>query len=95
VWAQLGNLSIWPEYAAAVGDPMGDPSKDSTTGVWSRSYSTGVALVNPTNATQVVALPSGLGIGVAVSWKDLYGGAVADPSKVSLEPASGLVLLHA
>ena len=54
----LGNLSIWPEYSAPVGHPIADPSKDSATGVWSRSYSAGLALVNPTATVQTVALPA-------------------------------------
>ena len=45
----LGNLSLWPDYQAPVGHPLEEPSKDNRTGVWSRRYSTGLALVNPTN----------------------------------------------
>jgi hypothetical protein len=51
-----------------------------------RHYSSSIALINPGETVQTVSLPSG-------SWQDLYGGAVADPSKVVLVPASGLVLL--
>ena len=83
-----GNFSTWPEYAygAAVGHPLGEPAKDTGTGVWARAYSGGLALVNPSNdAAQSVLLPSG-------SWKDLYGGPVASP--VQLPMASGLVLLQ-
>ena len=82
----LGNLSIWPEYSAKVGHPLGEPAKDSGTGVWTRRYSAGVALVNPTNVSRTVALPSGSIQSVddktsdACGWKNLYmykGGARA------------------
>ena len=28
----LGGLGLWPEYAAPVGTPVGEPSKDNGTG---------------------------------------------------------------
>ena len=90
----LGNLSIWPEYSAPVGHPLGEPAKDSGTGVWTRHYSAGVALVNPTNVSRTVSLPSSQDM-TNGGWKDLYGAVVSDPSKVPVAPASGLVLLKA
>jgi len=83
----LGNFSIWPEYAAPVGTPVGEPVKCRSTGVWSREYSGGLALVNPEARQRVVNLPAG------VQWMDVYGERVAKPEAVVLEPASGLVLL--
>ena len=59
-------------------------------GAHARPYSAAIALVNPTNVSRVVALPAGV-----AAWKDLYGAAVPDPTKVTLAPASGLVLLKA
>ena len=46
-----------------------------------------IALVNPANVSHSVALPTG-----TTAWKDLYGAAVPDPTKVTLAPANGLVL---
>ena len=79
-----GNFSIWvPEYDAAVGSPVGEPSNSS--GVWVRNYTNGLALVNADAATNRSAtLPPG-------AYVDLYGAAASSP--VSLAPASGLVLL--
>ena len=87
----LGGLGLWPEYSAAVGHPTStEPTKDSATGVYSRPYSASIAFVNPSNASQVVALPA-----QTSGWKDLYGASVPDPKKVVLPPASGLVFLKA
>ena len=80
----LGNLSIWPEYAAPVGRPTAEPTKDAATGVWSRDYSSALALVNPTAAALTVKLSAAHG------WSDLYGKTVNSP--VTLQPG-GLVLL--
>ena len=79
-----GNFSTWPEYSAAVGHPLGEPARDATTGVWTRTYSAGLALVNPEVKPHTVTLPRG-------SWSDLYKAVV--PATVQLLPASGLVLL--
>ena len=84
----LGNLSIWREYAAPVGFPLGEPAIDANTGVWSREYSNGVALVNPNNMSQTALLPHDAG----ADWHDLYGNRQGGGA-VTLEAASGLVLL--
>jgi hypothetical protein len=82
-----GNLSLWPEYEAPVGQPAEEPSKNASTGVWSRRYSHALAIVNPMPSAQPFHLPAG-------AWRTLYGDDVpaAQPS-VQLPPASGLVLL--
>lgn len=83
-----GNFSLWPEYTADVGHPLGEPSVNSTNGVWTRAFSKSLALVNPsTNSSAVVSLPSSTG------WEDLYGEKVTD--SVEIPSASGLVLLRA
>ena len=83
-----GNFSSWPEFTAPVGEPDGEPRKDDNTGVWTRAYSRGLALVNPSNTgAQIAALPA------ADDWQDLYG--AAKYGEVTLPPASGLVLLKA
>ena len=86
----LGNLSIWPEYAAPVGHPLNEPVKNETTGVWSRMYSSGLALVNPTAVSHHVWLPTS-----GAQWRDIYGGGVLKSPTVLLAPASALVLLGA
>jgi hypothetical protein len=86
----VGNFSIWPEYSAAVGSPVQmEPRKDQLTGVWSRRYATGFAVVNPANTSQIVALPVAKG----EKWTDLYGTGVA--STVVLPAASGRVFVLA
>ena len=34
----LGGLGLWPEYAAPVGTPLGEPRKDNGTGVCERHF---------------------------------------------------------
>lgn len=64
-----------------------EPSKDPTTGVWTREYSAALALVNPTASPQTVTLPG------RYQWSTLYGEKVSGGGGVRLQPASGLVLL--
>ena len=89
----LGGLGLWPEYSAMVGHPVqSQPVRDGRTGVYSRLYSSSIALVNLANVSHTVSLPAA-GATIAVQhWQDPYGGAV-DPKQVVLSPASGLVLL--
>eukprot|EP00658_Telonema_sp_P-2_P049690 TRINITY_DN3781_c0_g1_i4.p1 TRINITY_DN3781_c0_g1~~TRINITY_DN3781_c0_g1_i4.p1 ORF type:complete len:221 (+),score=42.09 TRINITY_DN3781_c0_g1_i4:181-843(+) len=82
----LGNFSLWPEYAAPVGYPLGEPLKQPSSGVWTRSYSGGLAIVNPGKEQQHVVLPKG-------SWADVYGQPVSGP-QVTLPAASGLIVLR-
>eukprot|EP01052_Picozoa_sp_SAG31_P008739 SAG31_NODE_446_length_15587_cov_29.651989_2_plen_1247_part_00 len=84
----LGNFSIWPEYSAEVGSPSQlEPRKDPQTGVWSRAYTSGFAVVNPSNTSRVATLPKQQG----VCWMDLYGTEVS--MKVTLPPTSGQVFV--
>ena len=85
----LGEMSIWPEYAATVGHPLSEPVRTGSTGVWSRNYSGGIALVNPEPVERKFVLPQ-----VQNAWRDLYGGTVQAGRSVRLPAASGLVLLH-
>ena len=81
----LGNFSVWPEYSAPVGRPLEEPAMASASGVWSRRYSGGLTIVNPSNTTQEMVLPPG-------SWLDLYDQPIGTDT-VQLPAASGLVLL--
>lgn len=57
-------------------------------GVWQRSYSSGIAIVNPTTsdlAQTLPVLPTGL------LWQDLYGDGVG--TSVTVPAGGGLVLL--
>lgn len=84
----LGEMSLWPEYSANVGYPLGEPIEDfQDSHVWARFYSRGVALVNPRNASSSFPLAAG-------GYVDLYRHAPVG-SVVQLAPSSGLVLLKA
>lgn len=70
-------------------------------GVWSRNYSTGLALVNPNNTHDFVfVLPTLKSIGQGKNdgddevdiWRDVYGKEVGE--NVTLIAATGMVLLH-
>lgn len=72
-----------PEFNAPVGDPSGNPV-ESSDGIWSRAYTNGLVLVNPSADKPVdIKLPEG-------KWKGLNGNTLAD--MVTLQPATGLVL---
>ena len=89
-----GNLSIWPEYAAEVGHPTeGLAALDSTTGVWMRAYSSGLALVNPAATDERAELPT-TGAGKC-GWTTLYDTKQVLSGAVTLSPSQGLVLLGA
>ena len=104
----VGNFSVWdPEWNAKVGVPLGEPQMNNDNGVWSRNYSTGLALVNPNNTHDFVfVLPTLKSITVTKSigqgkndgddevdiWRDVYGKEVGE--NVTLIAATGMVLLH-
>jgi hypothetical protein len=69
----------FPEYDYAIGEPAGAPSVIG--GVWTRAFTRGIVVVNPTTSTWVVSL------GGAYSGAGLSGA-----RSVSLEPHSALVL---
>jgi hypothetical protein len=71
---------LFPEYSLAIGDPV-EPEQRLANGVHRRTFSSGLALVNPTSATQSVAL------GASHSGSGLSG-----VSAVTMAPRTGLVL---
>lgn len=76
-----GGFNDRPEYRAAIGHPVSP--RYTFQGAERRDYSNGLVLVNPSGTkTAVVTLPR--------KCADLYGKML---SKVTLEPASGIVLL--
>lgn len=79
-----GSLITFPEYSIQIGHPTGMMKK--TQGVWARSYSGGLALVNPYYATATVTLPAG-------SWVDVNGNPVG--ATITMEGQTGEVLLKA
>jgi Hypothetical glycosyl hydrolase family 15 len=79
-----GSLITFPEYSIEIGHPIGGMKK--TQGVWARSYSGGMALVNPYYATASVTLPEG-------SWVDVNGNPVGPT--LTMEGQTGQVLLKA
>ena len=89
-----GNFSLWPEYMARVGKPVvhdGTPVEPVLReGVWTRRYTRGLAIVNPTNATVAVVLPAPA---PGTGWVDLYGTVLLKTAQ--LPAASGLVLQDA
>jgi hypothetical protein len=78
-----GKLILFPEYSINIGHATEDMTK--VHGVWQRSYSNGLTLVNPSNKTATVTLPQG-------SWVDVNGNAVGPT--VTLTQQTGQVLLQ-
>jgi hypothetical protein len=79
---QYGDLVTFPEYSKAFGKPVGD--KFQTQGIWERSFTKGLTLVNPSNAAATVDLPAG-------RWFDVNGARVGPG--VTLDPQTALLLL--
>jgi hypothetical protein len=98
----------FPEYGIPIGSPVGgipanvDALWDETWGVYTRTYSNGLALVNPTTTTQTVALggtyyratPNGGGFvpadGDVSAWMVTY----TPVTSVELAPNQAAVLLN-
>ena len=78
-----GSLITFPEYSTAIGHATGAMTK--TQGVWERTYSGGLTLVNPSNATATVTLPPG-------NYVDVNGNAVTSP--VTMTRQTGEILLR-
>ena len=79
-----GSALWYPEFDAPIGHPCAAYSESN--GYAMRSYSGGIALVNPAaSGTVSVTLPAG------ESFDDLYGNPVSSP--VSLPASSGLILV--
>ncbi len=79
-----GSLITFPEYSIPIGHATGAMKKSQ--GVWARTYSGGLALVNPYSATATVTLPSG-------SYVDVDGNSVGPT--LAMEGQTGEVLLNA
>jgi hypothetical protein len=78
-----GSLITFPEYSIPIGHPTSAMKK--TQGVWARTYSGGLALVNPHLAISTVTLPVG-------SYIDVNGNSVGPT--VTMEGQTGQVLLN-
>jgi hypothetical protein len=79
---EYGSIYVRPEYSAQIGSPTGDMT--ATQNVYMRTFTNGLALVNPSSTASHTVTLSG-------AHHDLYGHAVG--SQVTLPPATGLVLL--
>jgi len=79
-----GSLHVFPEYSIKIGYATGAMTK--TQGVWERTFSGGLTLVNPYNATATVTLPPG-------SFVDVNGDPVGPT--VTLTKQTGEILLLA
>ena len=77
-----GSLVTFPEYSIPIGCATGNMTE--TQGVWERTFSGGLALVNPYLETATVILPAG-------SYVDVNGNAVGPT--VTLEKLTAQVLL--
>jgi hypothetical protein len=74
-----------PEFNARIGTPAGEPARIPGTRMWSRPYTNGIVLVNPSATTaQSTSLPAG-------PHRDLEG--TVREGRVTVEPTSGLVLV--
>jgi hypothetical protein len=81
-----GNLTMYPEYSASVGSPVGSPA--DVGGIWQRNYTKSLVLVNPAvNQTLRARLDD------TWSFVDLYGTPVTGPS-IILGPVSAQILLR-
>ena len=77
-------MPAWPELTAPVGIAEGPMMKQQ--GVYFRNFSTGLAIVNPTDVEVAVELDS------AYTYTDCYGATVG--THVVLSNSSGLVLMR-
>jgi hypothetical protein len=79
-----GSLITFPEYSIPIGHATSEIKKEH--GVWVRTYSGGLALVNPDYATATVTLPFGV-------YVDVNGNSVGPT--LTMEGQTGQVLLNA
>jgi len=77
-----GSLFVFPEYSIAIGHATGAMTKKQ--GAWIRTFSGGLTLVNPYDATATMTLPPG-------NYVDVNGRAVTSP--VTLTRQTGTILL--
>ena len=87
---KYGNLTMYPEYSAPVGSPVGSPvAIGGGGGLWLRNYSKALVLVNPTvNQSLNAHLDDD-----EWSYTDLYGTPVTS-SAIILGPVSAQILLR-
>ncbi len=78
-----GSLITFPEYSIPIGHATSEIKKEHE--VWLRTYSGGLALVNPDYATATVTLPSGV-------YVDVNGNSVGPT--LTMEGQTGQVLLN-
>ena len=83
-----GNWSSWNEWSAAVGAPSGLP-EESAAGLWSRRYSSGLVLVNPSRGALSATLPPPP---VGQVWKDLHG-KVQPAGQLQIQPVTAITLI--
>ncbi len=75
-----------PEFNVQIGSPAGEPTRISGTKMWSRPYTNGIVLVNPSATTpHSTTLPPG-------TYRDLEGNIMQ--GRITLSPTTGLVLLY-
>ena len=79
-----GSLITFPEYTISIGHPTGPMT--TSQGVWTRTYSGGLALVNPFYTMATVSLPSG-------KYVDVNGNPVGPT--LTMAGQTGTVLLNA
>lgn len=77
-----GHLLLYPEYATPIGEPTG-AAEEQPSGVYLRSFTGGLAVVNPTLTTATATLPPG-------NWYDRQGEQVT--GSLSLPAQQGAVL---
>jgi hypothetical protein len=77
-----GSLVVFPIYSLSIGHATEEMTK--TQGVWERTYSGGLTLVNPFYTTATVTLPPG-------DYTDVNGSPVSSP--VTMKRQTGLILL--
>ncbi len=80
-----GSLLLYPQYSRPIGEPIG-AAAEQPSGVYMRSFTGGLAVVNPTIATAAATLPPG-------SWYNGQGEQVT--GLLSLPPQQGAILTSA
>jgi hypothetical protein len=74
-----------PEFGVRIGSPAGDPARIPGTKMWTRAYTKGLVLVNPSaTAPQPTTLPAG-------TYRDLEGR--VRQGRIAVSPTTGLVLV--
>jgi hypothetical protein len=87
-WETTRSLVVErPEFAVPIGAPAGEPTRIPGTKLWSRAYTNGLVLVNPSATTaHSTTLPAG-------AYRDLEG--AVKQGRIAVPPTTGLVLVAA